>query len=279
MFLNFRLIGTVLTFSAFLFFSHGLTGKTVMKPAEKCDYNRVIKKSETTECSSPKTQDKGWTTIRQRNFWFAFMSPQVKLKDEGKAEGFEPLFNGRDLSGWTGATDSYFAEDGKIVIHPKKGSGGNLYTVGEYSDFVLRFEFKLTPGANNGLGIRCPMPGHASIEGMELQILDNTAEVYKDLQPYQYHGSIYGVVPAKRGYLKPVGEWNYEEVIAKGKQITVKLNGVTIVDADIEKASTPKTMDGKDHPGLKRKKGHIAFLGHGSHIEFRNIRIRELKEK
>jgi len=277
MFLNFRLIATAVIFTGLLFFSHALTGKTVKEAGEKCNYNWVIEKSETTECSSPKTQDKEWTTIRQHNLWFAFMSPQVKLKDEEKAEGFLPLFNGRDLSGWRGATDSYFAEEGKIVIHPKKGSGGNLYTIREYSDFVLRFEFKLTPGANNGLGIRCPMPAHAAYEGMELQILDNTAEKYKNLQPYQYHGSIYGVVPAKRGYLKPVEEWNYEEVIAKGRQITIKLNGVTIVDADIEKVSTPKTMDGKDHPGLKRKKGHIAFLGHGSHVEFRNIRIRELK--
>ena len=112
---------------------------------------------------------------------------------------------------------------------------------------------------------------------MELQILDNTALIYKDLKPYQYHGSIYGVVPAKRGYLKPVGEWNSEEVIANGRQITVKLNGVTIVDADIDEASASGTIDGNEHPGLKREKGHIGFLGHGSHVEFRNIRIKELR--
>ncbi len=277
MFLKFRLIATAVVFTSLLFFSHALTGKTVKEPAEKCKYNRVIERSKVTECSSPKTQDGDWTNIRQCDRWFAFMSPQVKLNDEEKAEGFVPLFNGKDLSGWTGATDSYIAEDGKIVIRPREGSGGNLYTVKEYSDFILRFEFKLTPGANNGLGIRCPMPAHAAYEGMEIQILDNTAEKYKNLEPYQYHGSIYGVVPAKRGYLKAIGEWNYEEVIAKGQQITIKLNGITIVDADIDKASAPKTMDGREHPGLKRKNGHIAFLGHGSHVEFRSIRIRELK--
>ena len=74
-------------------------------------------------------------------------------------------------------------------------------------------------------------------------------------------------MPAKRGYQKPVGEWNHEEIIAQGRQITVILNGATIVDADIDEASKSGTLDGKDHPGLKRDKGHIGFLGHGAKIE------------
>jgi len=198
------------------------------------------------------------------------------VSDEEIAEDFVPLFNGEDLTGWIGDTVGYVAEERKIVIYPKRGSG-NLYTEKEYSDFVLRFEFKLTPGANNGLGIRAPLEGDAAYVGMELQILDNSALIYKDLKPYQYHGSIYGVVPAKRGYQKPVGEWNYQEVIVKGTKITVILNGVTIVDADIQEAIDRGTMDGRDHPGLKRAAGHIGFLGHGSHVECRNIRIKELK--
>ncbi|MHC4638591.1 MAG: family 16 glycoside hydrolase [Planctomycetota bacterium] len=197
------------------------------------------------------------------------------LTEQEKAEGFVPLFNGKNLSGWTGVTDGYFAQDGKIIC-PKQ-LGGNLYTEREYSDFILRFEFKLTPGANNGLGIRAPLHGNAAYAGMEIQILDNTADKYSNLKPWQYHGSVYGVLPAKRGHLKPVGEWNFEEVIAQGRQITVRLNGVIIVDADIYQASTPAPIDGKDHSGLRRNKGHIGFLGHGSHVEFRNIRLKELK--
>jgi hypothetical protein len=190
-------------------------------------------------------------------------------------EGFTSLFDGMSLEGWQGSTNGYMAEDGILIC--KKDGGGNLYTNKEYGDFELRFEFKLTPGANNGLGIRTPTKGDAAYVGMELQILDDTAQQYKNLQPYQFHGSIYGVVPAKKGHQKPVGEWNSQTVIAKGKNIKVILNGETIVDADIEKASTPKTIDGKDHPGLKNEKGHIAFCGHGAHVEFRNIRIKELK--
>ena len=198
------------------------------------------------------------------------------LPAEEKLEGFVPLFNGRDMAGWTGNTVGYYAKDGKIICDPKKGGSGNVYTADEYSDFTVRFEFKLTPAANNGLGIRAPLTGDAAYTGMEIQILEDSDPQYAKLQPYQYHGSIYGVVPAKRGCLKPIGEWNYEEVTAKGRQVTVKVNGMTIVDADIDKASTPQTMDHRDHPGLKRDKGHIGFLGHGDYLEFRNIRIKTL---
>jgi hypothetical protein len=200
------------------------------------------------------------------------------LPAEERLEGFVPLFNGRDMAGWTGNTVGYYAQDGRMICDPKK-AGGNVYTTDEYGDFIFRFEFKLTPGANNGLGIRAPLGGDAAYQGMELQILDDTAAKYATLQPYQYHGSIYGVVPAQRGHLKPVGEWNYEEVIARGRQITVKLNGATIVDADLDKASTPETMDHRAHPGLKRDKGHIGFCGHGDYLEFRNIRVKSLDQK
>lgn len=199
-----------------------------------------------------------------------------QLSKEEKKEGYVLLFNGKTMDDWTGNTQSYIAEDGNIAIHPELGSGGNLFTKEEYSDFDFRFEFQLTPGANNGLGIRAPLEGDAAYVGMELQILDNTADKYKDLHPYQYHGSIYGVVPAKRGFLKPVGEWNYEEVIARGPKIKVILNGTVITDADITDARENGTPDGKAHPGLKRDKGHIGFLGHGDVVRFRNIRVKDL---
>jgi hypothetical protein len=112
---------------------------------------------------------------------------------------------------------------------------------------------------------------------MEFQVLDNTAEVYANLKPYQYHGSVYGVIPAKRGYLKPVGQWNEQEVIVDGTKIRIILNGTVIVDGDIAGAIANGTMDGRDHPGLKRTTGHIGFLGHGSVLRYRNIRIKELE--
>ncbi|MDH7571462.1 MAG: DUF1080 domain-containing protein [Armatimonadota bacterium] len=205
----------------------------------------------------------------------ARIQKRVRLTPPPDAEGFVPLFNGKDLTGWIGATNGYAVEEGNLVC--LKEGGGNLYTAWEYDNFVFRFEFRFGPGANNGVGIRVPPRGDGAYLGMEIQILDDTAEVYKNLKPYQYHGSIYGVVPAKRGFLKPVGEWNSEEITANGRRITVKLNGEVIVDADIDEASTPQTLDGRPHPGLKNTQGHIGFLGHGHRIEFRNLRIKELR--
>lgn len=191
--------------------------------------------------------------------------------------GFKVLFNGENLDGWVGNKDSYKAINGMIVVDPNGGgSGGNLFTVDQYSDFILKFEFQLTPGGNNGLGIHAPLEGDVAYVGKELQILDNTAEKYADLQPYQFHGSVYGIIPAKRGYLNQVGEWNKQEVIVKGSKIKIILNGTAIIDGDFIEASKNGTMDNKEHPGLERTRGHIGFLGHGDVVRFRNIRLKDL---
>jgi HEAT repeat protein len=201
---------------------------------------------------------------------------EIGLTDEEISDGFVSLFNGKNLDGWQGNKTDYYAENGELVVNPKMGGHGNLFTEKEYSDFVFRFEFKLTPGANNGLGIRAPLEGDAAYLGMELQILDNTAPIYANLKEYQYHGSVYGTIAAKRGFLNPVGEWNSQEVIVKGTKIKITLNGEVILDGDIADARENGTKDGHEHPGLKRIKGFIGFLGHGSELFFRNIRIKDL---
>jgi HEAT repeat protein len=194
-----------------------------------------------------------------------------------QAEGFTALFNGKNLDGWVGNKTDYKVDNGEILVEPTGGGGsGNLYTEKEYSDFAYRFEFQLTPGANNGIGIRAPLEGDAAYVGMEIQVLDNTAPIYANLQKYQYHGSVYGVIPARREFLKPVGEWNEEEIWIQGTRIKVTLNGTVIVDGDIAEASKNGTIDHNEHPGLKNTKGHIGFLGHGSILRFRNIRIKTL---
>jgi len=203
---------------------------------------------------------------------------EIGLTQEEINEGFESLFNGKNLDGWQGNLTDYYADNGEMVVDPKMGGHGNIYTAKEYSDFNFRFEFQLTPAANNGLGIRAPLEGDAAYVGMEIQILDDADPVYANLHEYQYHGSVYGVIPAKRGFQKPVGEWNTEEVIVKGTHIKVILNGVTIVDGDFKEASKNGTLDKKDHPGLLREKGYIGFLGHGSELKFRNLRIKDLSK-
>lgn len=196
--------------------------------------------------------------------------PQAVAQDKGKdvraevlskqeaAEGFVSLFDGSTLKGWKGATAGYTAENGLLVCQ-KKG-GGNLYTEKEFGDFVFRFDFRFEPGGNNGVSVR----------GHEIQILDDYAPQHKNIKPCQYHGSIYCKVPAKRGHTKPAGEWNSEEIYCKGTHWKVTVNGVVIVDADISKVEGLEAV-------AKRTKAPLGFLGHGTRVEFRNLRIKELK--
>lgn len=209
-------------------------------------------------------------------FLFAlFLTLPALAADE---PGFKPLFNGKNLDGWQlvhGRGPGYVAENGLLVC-PADG-GGNLFTTKEYANFILRFEFRLEEGSNNGIGIRAPLEGDAAYTGMEIQVLDDGAPRYQGhLKPAQYHGSIYDVVPAKQGFKKPTGEWNSEEIMADGRHIKVTLNGHVIVDADLKDVTDPAVL--QKHPGLARTTGHIGLLGHGTRVEFRNLRIRELPQ-
>jgi 3-keto-disaccharide hydrolase len=201
-------------------------------------------------------------------------SNRLLSKIKGKHAEFKPIFNGKDLSGWTHATDNYEVVDG--AIRCKKGHGGVLQTSDTYENFAVQLEFKLPPAGNNGLAIRTPDDVRDSAyDGMELQILDDTADMYKDLHDYQFCGSLYGLAPARRGFLRPVGEWNFEEVTVDGNQIVVELNGYEILDVDVAKVRE-KPLDGKAHPGASRTSGHFGFCGHTDPVEFRNIRIKRL---
>ena len=194
------------------------------------------------------------------------------LRDHA-GEGFEPIFNGTDLTGWAGATDNYEVVDGAIRCKP--GKGGTLHTTEEYGDFVARLEFRLPPGGNNGLAIRYPGSGDTAYTGMcELQVLDSEHPKYAKLDARQYHGSVYGMVAAERGYLRPTGEWNEQEVTVQGSRIKVELNGSVILDADV--AAVKDFMGGKPHPGMTRTSGFFGFAGHGDAVEFRNVAIKRL---
>jgi hypothetical protein len=197
-------------------------------------------------------------------------APSAPLAAGEAKEGFVSLFDGRSLDGWQGDVEHYQVEDGVLVCH-----GVNLYTKKEYANFILRFEFRLPPAGNNGVGIRTPPHGDAAYLGMEIQILDDGHPSYKDIHPWQAHGSIYGVVPAKRGLLKPTGQWNREEIVADQSHIKVTLNGTVITEADLSKID--KTPDGRPHPGLHNAKGYVGWLGHEKDpVAFRNVRIKEL---
>src|SRR5438876_6170684 len=208
--------------------------------------------------------------IRWRNLFLREIGCEEadKLLRDTDPPGFESVFNGKDFEGWAGPLDNYQVKDGAITCRPHKG--GIIFTKDEFGDFIVRLEFKLPPGGNNGLAIRYPGEGDTAYVGMcELQVLDDSAVGYKKLDARQYNGSAYGLVAAHRGYQRPVGEWNYEEVTVKGSTIKVELNGTVILNTDLGKVTD--YMAKSAHPGKDRSSGSFGFAGHNDPVMFRNI--------
>jgi hypothetical protein len=213
--------------------------------------------------------------IRWRNIFIREIPPDEanEILRKAHADEFQPIFNGTDFTGWAGPVENYEVKDGAIVCKP--GKGGTIYTQEEYGDFVARLEYKLPPGGNNGLAIRYPGMGDTAYVGMcEIQILDDTHPKYAKLDPRQYNGSAYGMVAAHRGFLRPLGEWNFMEVTVKGPTIVVELNGSRILDTDLSKVT--EFMGGRPHPGRDRTSGYFGFAGHSDPVAFRNVAIKKL---
>ncbi|MDQ3622176.1 MAG: DUF1080 domain-containing protein [Verrucomicrobiota bacterium] len=219
--------------------------------------------------------------IRWRNVFIREIHADEANKELASrdAAGFVEQINGKELSNWQGAVDSYEVKDGSVVCKP--GKGGDLLTKEEFENGNIRVEFKLPPAGNNGIALRTPLGGRSFSDGLELQIIDSdgynarqTAAGNKGLEPYQYHGSIYHCAAAKHGYLRPVGEWNFQEIEVRGQKIKVTLNGTKILDVDLD------TLDRSQiaHPpkGLDARKGYIGLAGHNDPVEFRSFKVKRL---
>jgi len=214
-----------------------------------------------------------WRNLFVREIPHAEANQMLQAHSEHKKSQFTSIFNGKDLTGWKGPVENYQVEDGAIMC--LAGKGGTIYHENELADFVARVEFQLPPGGNNGLAIRYPGTGNPAYAGMtELQVLDSEHPKYAILDPRQYHGSAYGIAPAQRGYLRPTGEWNYQQVTVQGSTIKVELNGYTILDTDVSTIS--EYMANSPHPGKDLKKGYFGFAGHNDPVKFRNLSIKEL---
>ncbi|MFH1923400.1 MAG: family 16 glycoside hydrolase [Planctomycetota bacterium] len=229
------------------------------------------------------TIEKGGTTsIRAR---LEPLPEAATSKAEQPEPGFVSLFDGKTLNGWQGSTEHYFVEEGKLVsdlgdqMDPDQDEG-NLFSIQEYGDFVLRLEFRLEPGANSGVLIRSPQQGRLAYTGMEIQILDDSHPPFAALEhtrPWALTGAVFGVVAPKLGHLKPAGQWNSMEILCQGPEVKITLNGVRVVDAALDEIASRTTPDGQDHPGLLRKSGYIGFYGYlgRGRVEYRNIRIND----
>lgn len=203
-------------------------------------------------------------------------APQNTAPAAPATTDFVSIFNGKDLTGWTymktkhsNEEVGYVVKDGLLIAN---GRCGNLYTNKRYGNYSFRFEFRFDKGqeAKSGLGMRTEMDGsHPADSTYVIQILDNHAPKYATLKPWQYHGSIYGKRAAKRGHLKPTGEWNSQVVIVNGNEVTVLLNGTVILDSDLS----------REPAQFRKKEGHLCIAGHMDGVSFRNLKIKELGDE
>jgi hypothetical protein len=213
--------------------------------------------------------------IRWRNIFLRTIPPDEanRLLAHHGADGFKPVFNGRDFTGWDGPVSEYSIAEGALMCQP--GKGGTIFTKDSYADFAVRLLYRLPHGGNNGLAIRYPGSGDTAYVGMcEVQVLDDGDAQYKDLDPRQFNGSAYGMTASVRGYLRPVGQWNFEQVTIRGHTVQVELNGTPILNTDLSKVKD--YLDNKAHPGKDRTSGHFGFAGHNDPVAFRDIAIKRL---
>lgn len=219
--------------------------------------------------------------IRWRNVFIREIPADEANKELASrdAAGFVEHINGKDISNWQGAVDSYEVKNGSIVT--KAGKSGDLLSKEEFENVIIRVEFKLPPAGNNGIALRAPLGGHCSSDGFEIQVIDSdgynarqAAAGKKGLDPYQYHGSLYHCVGAKHGYLRPVGEWNFQEIEVRGQKIKVTLNGTKILDVDID--TFDRSQIAKPPKGLDLRKGFIGLAGHTDPVEFRSFKVKRL---
>lgn len=213
--------------------------------------------------------------IRWRNIWVKELTPEEanQALQDHERQSFASVFNGRDLGGWQGSVENYEVTGG--AIRCKEGKGGMLLTEKEYANFVARLEFRLPPGGNNGLAIRSSGKGDPAYAAMtELQVLDSEHPNYARLDPRQYHGSAYGMVAAKRGFLRDDSQWNFQQVTVDGSTIKVELNGNVILDTDLSEIT--EFMADRPHRGKDRTRGFFGLAGHSDPVEFRNLSIKEL---
>jgi hypothetical protein len=207
------------------------------------------------------------------------LSPGLRAAKDAPAKvpaGFTALFNGKDLKGWKvlGGKLSKWGADPRAGLLFVKGSGGGwLLTEKEYADFELRLEYKVPVNGNSGVALRAPFRGHTSKDGIEIQILDDNGPAYKKLKPWQYTGSIYGVVGPSKRVTKPAGKWNSLRIVAKGRRVRVEVNGTKVVDANLDDY---KEKHAKEHPGILRSKGHLGLQSHDGRVEFRNLFVKVL---
>lgn len=225
-----------------------------------------------TNKTGPAKPDPGKTTTTP----FVGQPKPPSTNESVAADGpYEYLFNGQDLAGWqrVGGGKPTWSVNGGVLTSIVGEKSGSIFTTKEYGDFVLDLEFRVQAGGNGGVFLRAPLQEDASRTGLEIQILDDTAPAYANLQPDQYCGSIYRLVAASPRASRKPGEWQNLRIICSQNRVKVRLNGALVIDADLNTLSTKIATN----PGISRRTGCIGLQQYGDAVDFRNIKYRAVR--
>ncbi len=201
-----------------------------------------------------------------------------------KAAGWKLLFNGTSFDGWrgyrqTGIPACWKIEDGLLKTLPKM-KGGDLITTDKFEDFELSWEWRISPGGNNGVKYfvtedRPAAPGH------EYQMIDDAAPYVKQLGPLHMTGAFYDVLPPSvPAPVKPAGEWNLSRIVVQGEHVEHWLNGQKVLEyelgSDSVKAGLARSKFNKFPDFGTKIRGHVMLTYHNDECWFRNVKIREI---
>ncbi len=220
------------------------------------------------------------------------ISQNNELTDKEIKDGWQPLFNGENLDGWTSVGKEsppllgWKVENGILTVK-KEGEkrGGDIMTRTQYSDFDLKVEFRITEGANSGIKYFFTRYEKGGWLGLEYQILDdnNHPDAKMGNNGNRLQAGLYDMFPPDKSKKdNPIGEWNEARIVAKGSKVTHYLNGKKVLSFDRKSKEYKKALKQSKYKESVPmfgdvKQGHILLQDHGDIVSFRNIKIRDLK--
>ncbi len=205
------------------------------------------------------------------------------LTDEEKKAGWKLLFDGKTTEQWRGWKKDKFPDGWKAIegaLVREKG-GGDILTIEQFDNFEFATDWKVAAGGNSGIMYRVAESESAPyLTGPECQVLDD-AKHPDGKNPKTSSGSLYAVYEPSKVVVKPAGEWNRAKIVCNGKKIEHWLNGEKIVDCEVGSEDWNKRVAASKWKGAAKyaqlAKGHIDLQDHGDRVEFKNIKIREIK--